>query len=268
MLRLVKAFLERGEAFIVNCLCSSGDRFRRTTSASGCPDHSARCASARRSPASQPIEAERDIRTRRRHRPRAQRENPRRADSARRRCAPSRPSPVRSGGAARPHRSARRIRWRVRRRRHRARTARRSADRAATAAPARIHLPDIRSRNVGSPLPSFGSTLSTSISAEYIGPGVVGGDPNAGACAACAGEKRRVGAPSGRMVAKIDAGVSARRPRATVKRSGSANGSAVASAVARSPARRPPSRGRAAGSRRNPPSAPRRARRRDTIRAS
>ena len=76
----------------------------------------------------QPVEAERDAAGRRHLRQRGEEILVERIALAID-ALPSPPSRPRSGGAARPGRSARRSRWRARRRRHRARSARRRADR-------------------------------------------------------------------------------------------------------------------------------------------
>ena len=144
----------------------------------------------------------------------ARRGNPRRSDSARRRAAPSRPSPPRTGGAARPGRSVRRSRWRARPRRHRARTARRRAGRtrfgrASAASHDRILVEDRRPAD-----PELRLDPLDQDAAENVGPGIVVGDADAGAPRALPPARRGPAAaaaasPAGRCRR------SARTPRAT-----------------------------------------------------
>ena len=102
----------------------------------------------------------------------------------------SRPSRPRSGGAARPGRSARRNRSRARPRRHRARSARRRADRPALPAPGRPRRPDTRTARSRVRCPSWARRVPTSTRLKHVGPGVVGRDAHARAAAAATNASR------------------------------------------------------------------------------
>ena len=168
-------------------------------------------------------------------------------------------------GAARPDRSVRRSHWRARRRRHRARSARRRADRCRLRPRQRRLGSGYSYRMVARPIAELRLDPLDQDAAEDVGPGVVGGDADAGRCAAA--RRARRGRPARRCERRqqVDAGIAREGlgDGEPLRRGERIDGRGRETRTAS----RPPSRAAAPAAPRSRPSASRRARRPGTIRA-